>query len=290
MKPAGGTLIAHLNSANVYQAADLLTITFWDASVIRLTNCDIELTVSGSVFSSARDNGTIATFKRGKTRMVAGLEVDQLDFTLFCGGTVQLGGVSMAKAALNGSFDGALVKLERIFMPTWGDTSYGTVILFEGSIAGIQPSSTKIQFTAKSMLEDLNVAMPRNCFTPSCMNRVYDLACGLNRATYTVSGTLDTVTNLTTVYDAALTQAADYFTLGTLVLNSGVCAGSRRAVKAFASGTVTLSVPLPALPSVGDSFSIYPGCSRTMAICQSKFSNQTRFRGTPFVPRPETAR
>lgn len=289
MRPASGSLITLLNSLNVYQAADLLTISFWDSTVLRLTSCDMDLVVGANTFLHGSDNGSTPTFKRGKTRLVVGLEVDSLDVVLNCGSTALLNGSKMVLAAINGAFDGATVLLERVFMPTWGDTSYGTVILFEGSVAGVRPSNTKVQLTVKSELETLNVAMPRNCFTPSCMNRVYDSACGVNRASKTVSGTI-TGTPTQTVIASALGQASGYFELGTLTMTSGVCNGSRRAVKIFASGIFTLAVPLPAVPAAGDTFTVYPGCSRTMAICQSKFSNQTRFRGTPFIPRPETAR
>ncbi len=290
MRPASGSLISLLNSQNVYNVADLLTITFWDASVLRLTNSDINLVSGGFTFLTSADNGTVPMFKRGKTRLTVGLEVDSLDVTLLCGQSALLNGTKLVRAAINGAFDGATVKLERLFMPTWGDTSYGSIILFEGNVAGITPSSSQVKLVVKSELESLNVAMPRNCFTPACMNRLYDSACGVNRASLTVTGNLTGVTSVTQLAASSLGQAADYFTLGTLVMNTGPAAGSRRAVKAFSGGVITLSVPLPSLPAIGNNFSIYPGCSRTMAICQSKFSNQTRFRGTPFVPRPETAR
>ncbi len=291
MRPASGSLIALLNSANVFHAADLLTISFWDSSVLRLASGDINLTIGANTFLTSKDNGAVPMFERGKTRVSVGLEVDTLDIKLLCGSTATLNGISMAKAAINGAFDGAVVKLERVFMPTWGDTSYGSIILFEGSVAGVQPSSTKIQLVVKSELESLNVAMPRNIFTPSCMNHVYDAACGLAKGTFTVSGTATGTPTVTTI-PSALAQAADYFTLGTLTMTSGASAGARRAVKAFSGGLLTLAVPLPVAPSAGDTFTVYPGCARSFTGAQGcpKFSNTARFRGTPFIPRPETAR
>ena len=54
-----------------------------------------------------------------------------------------------------------------------------------------------------------------------------------------------------------------------------------------AGGPLGLVVPLPAVPSVGDAFSIYPGCSKTLAACQA-YGNSNKFRGCPFVPPAES--
>ena len=47
-------------------------------------------------------------------------------------------------------------------------------------------------------------------------------------------------------------------------------------------------MPLPNVPAVGDTFSVFPGCDKTKTTCAGKFSNIARFRGFPFVPVPET--
>jgi uncharacterized phage protein (TIGR02218 family) len=65
--------------------------------------------------------------------------------------------------------------------------------------------------------------------------------------------------------------------------------GTKRSLKAYASGALQLFSPLPVAPAVGDTFSIFPGCDKTMATCQNKYSNVVHFRGFPFIPTPETA-
>jgi uncharacterized phage protein (TIGR02218 family) len=88
-----------------------------------------------------------------------------------------------------------------------------------------------------------------------------------------------------------LTQADTYFDNGQLVFNFGANNGHVVAVKAYlnSGGTVYFVVPLPALPTAGDTFTIYPGCDKTQATCASKFSNLANFGGFPYVPVPETA-
>jgi hypothetical protein len=44
---------------------------------------------------------------------------------------------------------------------------------------------------------------------------------------------------------------------------------------------------LPNAPCVGDAFTAAQGCDHTLATCQSKFANQARFRGFPYVPPPQ---
>jgi hypothetical protein len=43
-------------------------------------------------------------------------------------------------------------------------------------------------------------------------------------------------------------------------------------------------------PEAGDGVSVYPGCDKTKTMCGTKYVNINRFRGFPFVPRPEQAR
>lgn len=191
-------------------------------------------------------------------------------------------------AAANGAFDGARVKLERVFMPTWGDTSPGSIELFEGEVAGVDPSRYSVRLTVKSELDRLNVPMPQIALKPACAYTVYDAGCGLDRAAWTVNGTVGAGATQTFV-PSDLNKADKYFDLGVLAITSGPAAGARRAVRAYANGNFTLSMPLPAAPNPGDSFSVYPGCYRTKAACEAK-GNEKRFRGYPYVPVPEQAR
>jgi hypothetical protein len=55
-----------------------------------------------------------------------------------------LGGVPWPQAAAAGVLDGARVLVERAHMPSWGDTSVGTVILFSGRVSEINPSRYEV--------------------------------------------------------------------------------------------------------------------------------------------------
>lgn len=288
MKTASGSLISLLSGSNVYLMADLLTVTLIGAQVYRWAFSETDLVLAAQTFT-AGGSGTVPLMKRGKTRITVGLEVDTLDLTLLCGDSAQILGIPLVQAAANGALDGARILLQRVFMPTWGDTSPGALTLFEGAVSSVEPSSTEIKVVVKSELERLNVPMPRHLFMPGCNHAVYDPGCGLVKSTFTVTGTATGVPTTTTV-PSARGEAADYFRLGVLTMTSGASSGARRAVKAFSGGLFTLALPLPFAPAAGDTFSVYPGCDHTRATCLAKFANLNRFRGFPYVPRVESAR
>lgn len=292
MKPASSALITLLMNTSDFRMADLLTVTLFDTTVLRLTNCDIDLTLDGNLFHAGSDRSTTyPTFQRGKTRCVVGMEVDTLEVTLNCGQTVLMGGITMTRAAMNGAFDGARIKLERVFMPAWGNTAAGSVVLFEGAVAGVDPASTGVKLTIKSELDKLNVSLPRNLFQPACGYIIYGAGCGLSQAAWTDAGTVASGSTTTSINSSLTGKDANYYRLGMMVFTSGQNAGSRRAVRSYASGVFGVGVPLPYAPAAGDAFTVTAGCDHTLGSngC-AKFLNKNRFRGFPFVPRPETTR
>ena len=293
MRAAGGTLLSLLNGNSVYLMADVFTVTLQNATVYRWTSADLDVSVGGNTFLSGSDNSsTVPGVRRGSIRHARGLEVQTLDLNLYSGSNVLVGGISLPLFAHNGGFDGATVKVERVFFAngSFGDTSAGTMVLFEGIVSDVEPETTKVSLKVKSDLERLNLNMPRVLFQPACTNVLGDAGCGVNLATYTVAGTATGVPTTTTV-PSALAQAAGYFNLGILTMTSGAAAGARRAVSAFSGGLLTLATPLPQAPAAGDTFTVSPGCDRTTGASGcAKYSNLNRYRGCPYVPPPETTR
>ena len=172
-------------------------------------------------------------------------------------------------------------------MPKYGDTSAGLVNIFTGRVVEIDCGRSLATFNINSHLELLSQQMPRNLFQAGCLNTLYDGACTLNRASFAVNGTVTSATASSVT--ASLSQANDYFTLGTVTFTSGQNDGFTRTVKGFTSGgTFTMLVPLPFVPAGGDTFTIYPGCDKKQATCSTKFSNLANFRGQPYIPQPET--
>lgn len=73
---------------------------------------------------------------------------------------------------------------------------------------------------------------------------------------------------------------------GVLTWETGQNAGRAAEIKDWNAGTntVTMYLPLPYIPSVGDLFRLYTGCDKQLETCRDKFNNVLNFRGEPYVP------
>ncbi|MDY7537681.1 DUF2163 domain-containing protein [Undibacterium sp. RTI2.1] len=312
MKSASTALVNYLNTTRQLLMADLYTITLVGGYVVRYTGADIDLVYQGNTFKKFN-------IARSRTRCSVGVEVDTLKVTVDALPIHLLNGASWLNAAQRGALDGASLQLQRVFMQTWGDTSLGGVLLFQGRVSDVQVGRTQAQLQVKSDLELLNTKLPRNLYQSGCLNTIYDNGCGINKASAAVSGivtggTLTTVGGIRVLTDAASSPGSitvgnstgaydvidnrlyasatgwtdDYFTLGTIRFNSGANAGVLRSVRLFSSNVFTLQIPLVGLCQSGDSFTAWPGCNRTLDSCIGKFNNRPNFKGFPFIPSPET--
>jgi len=266
--------------------AELYDITLADGTQLHYTTFDRKLVVGGTTYLPGPPN-----FKRGTVEEVLGLsKVGTLTLEIHSNPTDTIGGVPVLQKIVRGDFDKAALTVRRVFMDS-SLTQQGTVIRFVGNIGDLdQVSRTMAKFTCKSKVEDLNIQLPRNTFQPTCIHTLFDSGCTLSKGSFAVSGAVQsgsTVNKLLT----NLTQADSYFDNGQLLFTSGANNGHLVAVKTYlhASGLVQFVVPLPAAPSIGDTFTIYPGCDKTQSTCSGKFSNLANFGGFPYVPVPETA-
>lgn len=280
MKTASPELVALLNSSQQFTMADLLTFTLKNGTVLRFTSADIPLTYGGNTF-------TPFLFKRGRTRIVIGVEVDTLDVTLHAGADDLIGGIPYPHFAQNGGFDGAYALLERAFLADWSSGIVGALWMFSGRVSEIAPSHTEIRLDVKSDIEILTTPMPRNLYQPKCGFTLYDIGCGVSKAYHTGYSTAASGSTRSQVL-CGLTQDAGWFDRGTISFTSGPNAGVTRTIKSYADGAVVPVLPFPSAPGFGDTFEINPGCDKSPDTCASKFNNKVKFRGFPYVPAPET--
>jgi hypothetical protein len=326
MKPASPALVALLQSTQ-FQMADLYTFTLaGGADVLGLPP---PAPGPSYLFSGAATAITDTTtgryfalgprFERSLTKTVIGIQSDELDIRIYPETTDLLGQTSWAQAIWSGQLDGATVQLERAFMPTYGNTSAGTVVLFAGRVSDAEVSRTTISLKVRSWLEVLNIEMPRRLFQASCNHNFGDAMCGYNRvAGLNADGTATGIGALTFTAAAGSTAStilgapipghdgvpSTYpYNLGTLIAVTGANAGQARAIGSANSTTGALSLTLGFLstPNVGDEFQALPGCDRTLNTCGSLFlnskvtptgynsANAERFGGFPFIPPPENA-
>lgn len=281
MKTASTNLINFLNSNQQFYMADLYTLTLNGGFVARYTSWDQDLSYGGNTFASFR-------IDRSKIRSVVGVEVDTLEISVYADQADLLNGAPWFTAVQRGALDSAILKLERVFMPTAGDTSLGSILLFTGRVSDTEVSRTEARLTIKSELELLDTQLPRNLYQSGCLHTLYDNGCQLNKAAFAVAGTVGAGSTLTQL-NSGLGNPTDYFTLGVVKFTSGVNAGVTRSVRAQTGGQFTFALPLVTAPSTGDPFIAWPGCDKMKDTCSNKFNNVINFRGFPYVPTPETA-
>lgn len=266
------------------RVCDLLTITPVGAPAVYYTNCDVDISFGGHTYLSGD-----VKFTRSKITLATGLSVTNLDLELYGDASNLIGGLGVISACRAGVLDGARVKLDRLYMPAPVNVALGVINMFHGRVGPITASRSVAKLKVVSDTILLNVNMPRNVYQPGCRHTLFDTGCTLIKAAFAVNGTVASGST-TTSLNSNLTQADDYFTLGTMTMTSGVNNGLTRTVKLYknASGVIAPILPWPVAPTAGDTFTAYPGCNKVQSTCSTKFNNLVHFRAEPYIPLPET--
>lgn len=289
MKPASAgmiTFLGELGGGTSAYIAELITITLADGTVLRYTTGEDDITLSGNTFSAS---GPLPIL--GGIGWKLGVETDTLKLQLWALLSNLVESQAILGAIVQGLFDNALVLVQRVFMPTWGDVTNGAITLFQGNVSDIPVAdAAHAKFDVKSRKELLNIPMPYRTYQPSCDWQLYGPGCGLSASSFVVAGTLASGSGQL-LMNTSLTNPDQYFDQGYIVFTSGANTGVKRAIRQYAnaSGQILLFVPLPNAVSTGDAFNAYPGCDKTQATCTSKFSNLANFPGAPYQPIPESA-
>ena len=128
----------------------------------------------------------------------------------------------------------------------------------------------------------MGVQIPNVYYMGPCNNVLYDVRCGVNRASFSTTTTVATViddTNFTVVDDGF----ADSF------LRAGECINTskteRRSIVDNVANLITVTYPYSNL-EVGDSIEMAAGCNHAYGgdCSVTKFNNQRKYVGFPFLP------
>ena len=282
MKDCSLALIDLLNTATSLCMVELFTITLTNGTIIRYTSGDYNINVGGFLFIPM-------TIDSQQSKQSLGLSVDDLSIDLYYDGNDRILGLLIPQAFRSGVFGYAILKQEQVFMTNWQlvVSSDYALIIFVGRMDITTAGRSKSEIKVKGFTELLNIQLPRLVYQPGCGNTLYDGDCQVNRAAYAVILTVLAGSNQNTLI-CSLSQASGYFSQGAITGLTGQNIGAQMTVKSYVPGTVYLIWALPSIPNAGDTFSIVPGCDRTMPTCDNTFNNLAKFRGTPFIPVPES--
>ena len=121
----------------------------------------------------------------------------------------------------------------------------------------------------------------------TCRYRVGDAKCGidldLDDPSFTVTGTLTSVTSNRVFRDSVRAEAADWFGEGSITFTTGNNQGVPFKIRSYAAdGTFTLALPVFSTVQVGDEYIAVVGCrKRFEEDCVTKFDNELNFGGEP---------
>lgn len=262
--------------------ADLYTFSLQGGGLYRYSG-------TNSAITDDRDNTFVLgpKFERSKTKLIIGVQVDELAIRLYPEPSDMLGATPWLTAAWTGQLDGASLLLERAFLQPYCIV-VGTVVLFSGRVSEIDCSRTVIDMKCRSHLELLNIQMPRRLWQPSCTHVFGDNMCQFDRASLGESFACASGATQTVIAGAPVTSTP--FTQGSIVGLTGANAGQTRTIAGFLAGqTVTVKLAFLYPPAAGDQFQLLPGCDHTLATCTNIYQNQIHFGGMPFIPAPENA-
>lgn len=271
--------------------ADLFTIELADGvTVVRLTSFDRDVSYGGVTWSSSGPKITRTSLKVTNTTDVSEMTV-RIDAT-----GDDYNSSNIKTLFHNGLFDGATVRLGRMVKQYPDDVSLGIVDMFLGRVSTTEITGLSVSITVKSMMSLLQQQMPRNVYRAGCVWALYSSGCGVDRASHTGTAVVGSGPNnarQVSFSGSWITPlgavAASSLSLGTLTVTSGAGAGQSRTITGVVGSVLQVSQPLLTVPSPGDTLSATMGCSKTAAVCDSRFSNLQRRRSFDRIPPAEMA-
>lgn len=282
-----GALLTFVNAATEMLMVDLYTFTMVDGTVVRITAGEVALTIDGRTFLVG------PKIERSAIKQAVGVQVDTLTLDIYAEDTVLFGTTPLIEAFTQGQLDNARVIVQRCYLSD-ADTPVGTLMRFSGRIGDVSTERGHAKLEVRSDLDVLDVMIPSAVYQPSCRNTLYDLNCGVVRADYAQTKTVNAGSNGThlTFQVASGNLTADYLALGVATGVTGANANISRTIKRHsvsgANSTIEVIQPWPYTVSVNDTFALVPGCDKLEATCGAKFNNLLHFAAEPYIPVPDT--
>ncbi len=270
MKVISPALQQHLDG-ELTMLAECIKITRTDGVVIAFTTHDCDLVLDGLTykadgsFTSGRlDNS--ASFNQNKFEIKGMLD------------SIQLDGESI-KAGL---YDYARVD---VFIVNWADTEQGKVQIRRGWLGEVTLTDGRYTAALHGM-HDLLRQRVGDAYTPECRHDLGDGMCCINLASMEVSGVVTDSFGKTAFSDYMRIEPNGYFDYGKLVWTSGANKGLSVDVHTWDGLNLTMSLwlPMPNAISLGDSYTVCPGCDKRFSTCKTKFGNEINYGGFPHLP------
>lgn len=153
-----------------------------------------------------------------------------------------------------------------------------SVVIFSGKIANPSYGESEVKLGCTSLALGLKSAGLRRKFSGSCPHFLYKGACGVDKATHTISATITGIASEVLSLDIT-PQDVGYYNGGLIAFQ-----GQFRMITTYQGGqNVVMLAPLSGA-EIGDVVEISAGCDHTKETCRDRFDNLDRFGGWSFIP------
>lgn len=268
MKTLSANLKTHLES-EVTTLATCWKLTRRDTTELGFTSHDSDLVIDALTYKAA------SGMTPSMVASTANLAVDNLEVE----GLLSDDAITETDI-LAGLYDFAEIE---IFQVNYADLTQGKMTLRRGWLGEVSLSRGHFVAEVRGLTQRLSTTLGE-LFSPSCRADMGDSRCKVNLASYTSSASVTEVVSQQRILASGLSEESGYFDYGLLTFTSGDNSGLSMEVKTYATGDVTLVLPMPYTIEVGDGFSVSAGCDRTFETCVTRFNNALNFRGEPHLP------
>jgi len=268
MRTASTNMALHL-AGEVTTLAVCWKLSLVGGTIMGFTDHTSDLTISSQLYKAATGFSPTSVETKDK------FSVDNLDVA----GILDAAAITEADI-MAGKYDFAEIE---IFLVNVTDLSQGTVTQRRGWLGEVTMKNGQFVAEVRGLAQKLSQNIV-DLYSPTCRAVFGDGRCKANLTSYTVGGTVNTVSSRQILISNSMTQAAGYFSGGEIQWITGANAGRRMEIKEFANKQFTLVLPMPNNVAVGDTFNAIAGCDKTIASCIAKFNNAVNFRGEPYVP------
>lgn len=167
------------------------------------------------------------------------------------------------------------------------DMHYGetdAAVVWVGSIAGVKwPAPNKCEISCQPLAASFERSGLTRTWERNCPYTLFDTDCTVDRNQYKTAITVQSLTGAAIQAGALAAQPDGYFSGGFVEWDIGDGEVERRGIESHAGSTAALLGGTDGLV-IGQALTAYPGCGRTIAICQDKFGNAVNYGGIPHLP------
>jgi hypothetical protein len=165
----------------------------------------------------------------------------------------------------------------------YGDVDAQAIIAWKGRVLAHVASLGTLTLICEPVFSTLRRLGLRQTYQRLCRHVLGGLGCNVNRALYSSTQTVVALSGVDVTFAAPL--PADY-TGGTILAVDG----TQRMIVAVGTSSVQLMRPVKSLADsllahpAGFTVTLYQGCDRSTAMCESRFGNIGCFGGFPGIP------